>query len=694
MIEHEAFPRELTERNCWVLWKLETINGRETKIPYQVNGSKADSTNPDTWTSYEVALKYSQGYSGVGFVLTENDPYTVIDLDDCIIDGKMKDEAKSLVDTLDSYTEYSQSGTGLHIFIKAKKPGERSKNTSKDVEIYDDKRFIVMTFDHLEGTPTEIYERQDILNYIYDMYFSEPEKEQQEITQTKLDPSPSLSDDEVLKIAFKAKNGEKFKTLYTGDHSAYGSQSDADQAFCNYIAFYTQNAEQIDRIFTDSGLYRDKWDRKDYKAWTIQKAIDGLSATYQKNDFHITVKSEKGNWKDELEYGESEKRGVYLLKNARNVELILENVLGEVLVLDEFTTTCAVKGDLPWRKADEKEWQSIDYNQLEHWLATKWNITGKDMINNAFVHVVHKRGFHPIKELIESVEWDKKIRVPNLFCDYLGAEHSKYTWEVTKRWFTGAVKRIYEPGCKFEIMPLLIGEKGLGKSEIGRKLAAGEWFTDSLRSLDPKVVGEILANVWICEFPELKTLKGKDDEEIKSFISSQEDIYRGAYERGKATKHKRHTVFYGTSNKNEVLTDETGERRRFPIKCSKERLYNPFIDLTPQVVAQIWAEAKVYYDEGYMTYIDQEIQDLAEEVFSQYKDVDPLEGEVEDYVENHGTVCVRQVWDDVMADDQRKKPTRKDSNRIVSILTSLGYEQIGSKRFEKYGKQIIYGIKN
>jgi predicted P-loop ATPase len=318
------------------------------------------------------------------------------------------------------------------------------------------------------------------------------------------------------------------------------------------------------------------------------------------------------------------------------------------------------------------------------------------MIHNAFIHVLHKKGYHPIKEFIESVEWDGEIRVPNFFCDYLGAEHSTYTWEVTKRWFTGAVNRIYEPGCKFEIVPLLIGPKGLGKSFIGRKLANEEWFTDSLRSLDPKIAGEILANVWICEFPELRAFQGENDEEIKAFISSQEDVYRGAFERGKATKHKRHTVFFGTSNKNEVLTDETGERRRFPIKCSKERRYNPFTDLTPEIVAQIWAEAKVYYDEGYFTYIDSEIQEMAEEVFKNHKEYDPLEGEIDEYVKAHGAVCVRQIWDDIVADDQNKKLTRKDSNRIISILTSLGYEHIGFQRFEKYGtsNQRIYGLKD
>ena len=124
-------------------------------------------------------------------------------MDDHIKDGEIQPEAQSIVNAMDSYTEYSQSGTGLHIFIKAKKSGKRSKNSTKGIEIYDSERFIVMTGDHVDGTPTEIHERQDILSYIYDSYF--PASKTQEIKPSKLDLSPKLSDEDVLNIGFKAK---------------------------------------------------------------------------------------------------------------------------------------------------------------------------------------------------------------------------------------------------------------------------------------------------------------------------------------------------------------------------------------------------------------------------------------------------------------------------------------------------------
>lgn len=275
-IENKAIPKELIDRNQWAL--------SHNKAPFQTNGERASSTDISTWTSYKEVTNISED---IGYFISEHDPYTVIDLDDCIKNGVISDEAKRIVDSLNSFTEISQSGTGLHIFVKAKKPGDRSKNSKKGFEMYDKERFMVMTGNHLEGTPIEINEAQETINYLYDIYFPNKETEHKQSIQQ----SPQLADEEVLKIASNAKNGNKFKALFSGDISAYGSHSEADQALCNLIAFYTQDFEQIDRIFSSSGLYRDKWDREDYKTETIDKATNDLTATFQKQDFKVHVKN-------------------------------------------------------------------------------------------------------------------------------------------------------------------------------------------------------------------------------------------------------------------------------------------------------------------------------------------------------------------------------------------------------------------
>lgn len=295
---YEQIPLELKKRPQWVLWKLEKRNGVDTKVPYAATGDRADSSNPSTWTSFQDALsalqRSSGQYNGLGYVFSADDPFTGIDLDSdsgkgpfcCMHDegmlGELTDEASAIIDYLDSYAEYSQSGTGVHIIVEARKlPGWKSR--TGNFEIYDSGRFFVMTGDHLEGTPKTVEPRQAEVEWVYELFFGKPKQEEKERGPEQIAPlqSPPMDDNSVLSIAQKAANGSKFSALYAGDWSVYGSQSEADQALCNLLAFYTQDPGQIDRLFQQSGLYREKWDRDDYKWATVWKAITDLSATYK-----------------------------------------------------------------------------------------------------------------------------------------------------------------------------------------------------------------------------------------------------------------------------------------------------------------------------------------------------------------------------------------------------------------------------
>jgi len=136
-------PDELKALDQWVGWN-------KTKFPVNVRiGNKAEVDNPNTWSPFEVVKKavLSGKYKGAGFVLTENDPYTIIDLDH-VIDletDEILPWALSIIDQMDSYTEISQSGTGIHIIIRGKKPGIKCKRKDGQVEIYDCKRYFALT---------------------------------------------------------------------------------------------------------------------------------------------------------------------------------------------------------------------------------------------------------------------------------------------------------------------------------------------------------------------------------------------------------------------------------------------------------------------------------------------------------------------------------------------------------------------
>ncbi|GIP60586.1 phage NrS-1 polymerase family protein [Paenibacillus woosongensis] len=278
----EKIPSELKNIPQWVLWKLEQrrTGAKPTKVPYSSTGQHASVNDPSTWATFEeVITAYwdNKAYSGIGFVLTKNQTdhsIVVIDIDGCVKNGRLDDEARDIISRFDSYTERSQSGEGIHIVLRGSKPGERSR--TRNIEIYDELRFIVFTGDHVNGTPSHIEERQPELINLYNYLFPA----QTPLIEVEPVKGPNLEDETVLRLAKKAKNGARFEMLYSGKWSAYNSQSEAEQALCNMLAFYTKNPEQIDRLFRDSGLMRDKWNRDDYRERTISKALEGVVVQY------------------------------------------------------------------------------------------------------------------------------------------------------------------------------------------------------------------------------------------------------------------------------------------------------------------------------------------------------------------------------------------------------------------------------
>lgn len=276
MLHTMNIPKELISLDQWVLWKSDPKRG---KVPYTHKGLMADITDPNRLFSFQGALKefHQGGFDGIGFVFNDNDPFTGIDLDNCFKDGKLSRNAATIIKSLNSYTEKSPSGSGVHIIVKAKMPG--SRNRRKGFEMYDKNRFFTVTGDHLSSSPGTIEERQSEINKLYKALFDSQDESSVAVVVTQ--KSPAMDDDELMNVILKAKNGERFKKLYTGNIDGYESQSEADQAFCSMLAFYTQDTKQIDRMYRNSGLMRDKWNRPDYSRSTINKAVNGTKNRYK-----------------------------------------------------------------------------------------------------------------------------------------------------------------------------------------------------------------------------------------------------------------------------------------------------------------------------------------------------------------------------------------------------------------------------
>lgn len=277
MINLDAIPQAMKNEPRWLLWRTEKRNGKPTKVPYQVGGKKADSTDAATWCEFDEAAAAVEKFDGVGFVL--GDGWTGVDLDGHVDSfGNLSDFAKSITTMFaETYIEFSPSKAGIHIIAIGEKPSnDHSKDNKRGIEIYDRARFFTVTGDTLNNKG--VRKCQEAIEQLY-YWLWPPVKAKPE--QEKPSASPSAEDAAILEKAKSAKNGHKFWQLYEGDASDYVSQSEADMAFCQMLAFWTQDAAQIERIWCESALSREKLDREDYRARTIEKALNWTTETYQ-----------------------------------------------------------------------------------------------------------------------------------------------------------------------------------------------------------------------------------------------------------------------------------------------------------------------------------------------------------------------------------------------------------------------------
>ncbi|MFP4050706.1 MAG: hypothetical protein ACLFVB_03070 [Thermoplasmata archaeon] len=253
----------LREVDNWINW----IYRDGKKLPVGSNKSKVlhpiNALDKDNQMSFEDAYRSAQyrTYIGLGFVFNEDDDFVGIDLDDCIYFEEMDIEMMELVERLDSYTEISPSGKGLHIIVRSENiEGLKTvKNSENGVEIYPKKRFFTITGDVINKVSNIPYRDED-LSKVIDKYRVKKEGcssgRKYRRTRPKFD---KLEDEELLEKAFNSKVGDKFKRLWEGDISDYPSHSEADLALLSYLAYWTNcDRDQMERLFERSGLVRDK----------------------------------------------------------------------------------------------------------------------------------------------------------------------------------------------------------------------------------------------------------------------------------------------------------------------------------------------------------------------------------------------------------------------------------------------------
>ena len=308
----------------------------------------------------------------------------------------------------------------------------------------------------------------------------------------------------------------------------------------------------------------------------------------------VESSAESDNWMAALDY---DRKGA-IKSTASNIIAILENdpkLKGHVWQ-NLFNGFNYVTGGLPWNR-EATQWGNTDDANLRIYLDENYGVSGKDKIKDALVAVVTRHRVHPIRDYLNSLEWDGVPRLDRLIIDYVGAEDNELNRAMTRKHFTAAVARVMNPGCKYDYCLIIAGAEGIGKSTLFNVMG-GDWFSDSLVTMEGTKGMEQARNGWVIELPELGSIKRSDVEQVKAYISRQNDMYRPAY--GSVMEsHPRQCIFCGTTNETYFLKGETGNRRFWVIEVdAKYRKYPNFREAMIRDRNQLWAEAAQRYKDG------------------------------------------------------------------------------------------------
>lgn len=616
----EQIPLELTQHNQWVLWKLEDVGrskptkgrSKPTKVPYQINGRKASTTNPDTWTSFEEVWKAydnnkadkSKAYNGIGFVLSDSDGLVGVDLDYCIdAEGNFREEATRIINGLDSYTELSPSGEGIRIFFKGKAIATGRAGDKNWMEVYDHNspRYLTLTGRVYQGR-SQIVEVDDatqteaLKDFLESKKARKP-KPKKAARKPKKEQSFALVDDELITRIRASSNGARFAELFDRGASSTEDHSSLDLELCNMLAFWTGGSEeQIDSIFRRSALMRHKWDsprgNSTYGKDTIYKSLEGRTEFYKqpKPKPKPKPKPSKGKKAKGSPQGEREKKPSQI----QIAKELWERING-TLIWDE---TIDSIGALSWMEYHEQAWRKVSNTYVEGRVRefivehhgddfSHSAIVGSEKILRTYASLGRDWNWNPESSLIPFSNGMLNIETRELKShnpDYFNTWILPYEWnekaecEIIKKWlietlgpkqtqivraFLNAVLR---GKTEYQRFLELIGPEGAGKGTLQRLATAliGEvnTHTTTINALEENrfetssIVGKRLllisdANLYKKDMSMLRAITGGDK------IRSEE-------------KHKQSAVFQPQCGvivaTNEPLKADYLNRRRLPIE--------------------------------------------------------------------------------------------------------------------------------
>ena len=387
-----------------------------------------------------------------------------------------------------------------------------------------------------------------------------------------------------------------------------------------------------------------------------------------------------------------------------NVSQVIENcemvvnedaLLNGAVRVNKLTGRLEIQKDMGWSRAGPTV-NDNDMNNILSYMARNYDLRADKLCWRAVTTAAHENSFHPIRDYLEGLEWDGIERIRHVLHHFLGAPEDELTYQCTKMFLMGALKRIYEPGCKFEYVLTLVGGQGIGKSTFFRVLAIQDkWFTDDLVGFKSSRIFEKISGHWIIEMSEmLAIMNAKGADEVKSFLSRQSDVYRDPYAVFPDDR-PRQCVFGATTNRVKCLPfDRTGNRRFLPVLVDESQAEVHILENEAEsraYIDQLWAEAMVLYKAGdYTMKFSQETEKQLNLLRRDFMAEDTNAGMIQMYLDSYegDRVCTTQLYQEALH-NPFTEPSRRDSIEIGDIMrfSIEGWEPGSIHRFAKYGRQ-------